>query len=186
VAVRLGIRPTTVVVMGVAGSGKSSVGRLIADLTGWPFVDADDLHPPENIARMRAGIGLTDTERWPWLRAVAAWISRTSVGDGDPSRGGTRTGGVVACSALKRAYRDLLRTADPQLRLVYLRTEVETLRERLADRPGHFFPAALLDAQLADLEEPAAEENPITIPIGLSAEESAHAALAGLVVDEAG
>jgi gluconokinase len=141
-----------VLVMGVSGSGKSTIGTLLARRLGWPFLDADDVHPAANIAKMTAGIPLTDADRQPWLRTVAAWLARGQ-GEGEP--------GVVACSALKRSYRDLLRRAAPGLRVVYLASDPELLRQRMAHRRGHFFPLALLDTQLRDLEVPGPDEDPI-------------------------
>jgi gluconokinase len=157
-----------VVVMGVSGSGKSTIGALLARTAGWAFEDADDLHPPANVARMRAGVPLTDEDRGPWLDAVAGWIS-------------TRSGsGVLACSALKRRYRDRLRQADPGLRLVFLDGTRDILAARLSGRAGHFFPEALLDSQLADLEPPGPDEHPITVHIGQSPEYVVQAILTAL------
>jgi gluconokinase len=148
---------TLLVVMGVSGCGKSTVGGLLAKHTGWPFLDADDLHSTENIAKMAAGTPLTDADREPWLAQVAAWIAeRRAAGES----------GVVACSALKRSYRDRLRQADPDLRFVYLQSDRGTISARLAQRVGHFFPPRLLDAQFADLDEPGPDEHPIIVPIG--------------------
>ncbi len=124
-----------VLVMGVSGCGKTTVGRLLATRLDWPFLDADDLHPPANVAKMAAGIPLTDADRAPWLAMVAAWMAERRAA-GEP--------GVVACSALKRAYRDTLRASDPDLRLVFLEGERELLAERLTHRHGHFFPQRLL------------------------------------------
>ncbi|HEX6870058.1 MAG TPA: gluconokinase [Micromonosporaceae bacterium] len=157
--------------MGVAGAGKTTVGRLLAQRQGWSFVDGDALHPPRNIAAMAAGIPLTDTDRWPWLDRVAAWLNqRRAAGEV----------GVVACSALKRVYRDRLREADPDLRVVYLAGEPAPLRQRLAHRPDHFFPAALLAAQLADLEPPAPQEHAITVAFGLSPDDAVATVVARL------
>lgn len=159
------------VVMGVAGCGKTTVGRLLADATGWPFLDADTLHSPANVEKMKAGIPLTDADRWPWLDRVAAWIGE---------RHDEHEPGIVACSALKRAYRDRLRQADPGLRLVYLDGHRATLAQRLTQRHGHFFHRASLESQLAVLEEPTADEHPITVPIGRSVEAEVAEILAAL------
>jgi carbohydrate kinase (thermoresistant glucokinase family) len=150
--------------MGVSGSGKTTVGSILAQRLGWPFLDADTLHPPANIAKMAAGVPLNDEDRWPWLRAVAGWIGQTRA-DGSP--------GIVGCSALKRAYRDVLRTGDPDLRVVYLRGGRELLAKRMARREGHFYPPGLLDSQLADLEEPGPDESPAVVEIGQSPIETA-------------
>jgi gluconokinase len=165
------MEPTRIVVMGVSGSGKTTVGALLADRTGWPFLDADELHPAANVAKMARGEALTDTDRWPWLEAVAYWI-RARVAAGES--------GVIGCSALKRAYRDCLREADPGLRLAYLAGGREVLVERLSRRHGHFFPDRLLDSQLADVETPAPEEHPIEVQIGQSPEAVVDTILAGL------
>ncbi len=157
--------------MGVSGSGKSTIGRLLAERTGWPFEDADLLHPPANVAKMHAGVPLTDADRWPWLQVVAAWIAQRHAAGGP---------GIMGCSALKRSYRDLLRTADPYLRVVYLQGEPGLLHERLMHRHGHFFPSALLSAQLDDLEEPGPDEHPVIVPIGQSPDRTTDAILLAL------
>jgi len=138
-----------VVIGGVSGTGKSTVGMMLASKLGWAFEDGDALHPAANIAKMRAGIPLTDEDRWPWLWAVGSWIDQRAAA-GEPA--------VVACSALKRSYRDLLRRDRPEVRVVILYISRETLAARLASRHGHFFPARLLDSQLAQLELPGPDE----------------------------
>ncbi|MBD8871399.1 gluconokinase [Rhodanobacter sp. DHB23] len=140
--------------MGVSGSGKSHVGAALAHALGVDFVEGDDLHPPANIARMSAGVPLDDADRRPWLEAIAAAIA--------VHRG---QGVVVSCSALRRRYRDVLRHADPSLRLLYLRVPREELARRMRER-RHFMPPALLDSQLAALEEPAADERAIVLEAG--------------------
>jgi len=160
-----------VLVMGVSGSGKTTVGETLAERTGWPFVDADLLHPQSNIDKMEAGIPLTDADRFPWLELVADWIGRQHEA-GLP--------GVVACSALRRAYRDVLRKADPSLRIVYLQASRDLLVQRLRERKGHFFPRILLDSQLATLEEPGPDENAISVSIGQSLTSTVDTILAGL------
>jgi carbohydrate kinase (thermoresistant glucokinase family) len=159
------------VLMGVSGCGKTTVGRTLARRTGWPFLDADDLHSAEAVRRMTEGLPLTDDDRWPWLGRVADWI-------GERHRAGEPA--VVACSALKRAYRDRLRAADPDLRFVYLRAERAQIAQRLAGRHDHFFPARLLETQFANLEEPGPDEEPIIVPIGQSPEGTVHAILTAL------
>ncbi|MEW9623546.1 gluconokinase [Rhodanobacter geophilus] len=144
----------TIVVMGVSGSGKSHVGAALARACGVAFVEGDELHPPANIAKMSAGVPLDDTDRQPWLEAIAAAIA-THRGQGV----------VVACSALRRVYRDVLRGADPALRLLYLRVPRDELARRMRER-RHFMPPALLDSQLAVLEEPALDEQAIELEAG--------------------
>lgn len=141
-----------IVITGPAGAGKSTVGARLADALGWDFHDADDLHAPASVARMREGLPLRDAERGPWLAAVARLVA-------DHVRAGTSA--VIACSALKRAYRRALLPADAvrgDVRFVYLRASPGLLAARLAVRWRHFFPADLLVSQLADLEEPDDDE----------------------------
>lgn len=142
--------------MGVSGCGKTTVGEQLAERLGWPYQEGDALHPPANVAKMAGGMPLTDADRLPWLAAVAAWIdTRRAAGES----------GVVSCSALKRAYRQLLVGDRPDVRLVYLQGTRDQLAERLAARTGHFMPAGLLDSQLATLEEPTAAEQPLVVTI---------------------
>lgn len=159
------------VVMGVSGAGKTTVGELIAERLGWPFVDGDDLQPKANIDKMHGGTPLTDADRAPWLAAIGGWID---------ARAEASQPGVVACSALKRTYRDALRLDRPQVRIVYLRGSKAEIAERLAHRAGHFWPAKLLDSQFADLEEPAADENAIAVDIAETPEAVAKAVIAQL------
>jgi gluconokinase len=137
------------VVMGITGSGKSTVGALLARTLGLDFVEGDDYHPAENIRRMAAGIPLTDADRADWLRALAARLREA---------GNSSTGLVMTCSALKRSYRDLLRAAAPDIQFVYLSGSRPLIAERVVGRRGHFMPASLLDSQLATLEEPESDE----------------------------
>jgi gluconokinase len=139
----------SVAVCGVSGSGKTTVGQALAARLGWEFTDGDDLHPPANVGKMRAGIPLTDEDRRPWLDAVGAVLAR-----------GAR---VVACSALRRAYRDRLRAAAPDAAFVMLDAPREVLAERMAERRGHFMPVALLDSQVATLERPTADEDVLSV-----------------------
>lgn len=148
------VAPQIVVVMGVAGSGKSTIGQGLASALGWSYAEGDAFHPAANIAKMANGVPLSDADRWPWLDAIADWIrAETSAG----------RSGVVACSALKRAYRDRLRAAWPALRLVVLDVDRAELQRRLQTRPGHFFPETLLASQLATLEPPHADEQAIVL-----------------------
>lgn len=137
--------PRVVVVMGVSGTGKSTVGTLLAAALGVPYAEADAFHPPANIEKMSAGSPLDDTDREPWLDAIGAWArTRTEHGPG--------LQGVVSCSALKRAYRDRLRAAAPGLFFLHLSGDRDLVADRLAQRRGHFMPGALLDSQFAALE----------------------------------
>jgi len=143
-----------VIIAGASGSGKTTVGAMLAGRLGWPFVDADDFHPAANVAKMRAGIPLTDADRWPWLRAIGASM------DEHIARGESA---VVGCSALRRSYRDQLLGGRPEARMVFLATDREVLTRRLAARVGHFFPEQLLASQLAALEPPGPDEHVIRV-----------------------
>jgi carbohydrate kinase (thermoresistant glucokinase family) len=145
-----------VVLMGVSGCGKTAVGRALAAGLGVAFVDADDLHPPANVRKMSAGEPLSDADRGPWLDAVAQQMARAAA---------EGRGLVVACSALKRAYRDRLRRATPALRLVWLTGPTSLIRDRLAARTSHFMPVALLESQLATLEPPTTDERPLVADV---------------------
>jgi gluconokinase len=144
-----------VVVAGVSGSGKSTVGSRLASELGWPFTDGDALHSAADIAKMRAGHPLSDADRRPWLAAVSARID-DYLADGRSA--------VVACSALKRAYRDQLRAGRPAVRIVFLEVGRDVLAARLRARPGHFFPPALLNSQLATAETPQPGEPAFVLP----------------------
>ena len=155
-----------IVVMGVSGAGKSTVGKVIAVRLDCPFRDADSFHPPANIAKMSSGQPLTDEDRWPWLRAIAAWIA-------EHRAAGTTC--VVTCSALKRVYRDIVtehQRAD--VRLVHLKGDFDLIAARLAARKGHFMPPALLKSQFDALEDPGAEEHAIAVSIDEAPEEIAR------------
>jgi gluconokinase len=154
----VGRRPAVIVVVaGVSGSGKSTVGALLAQRLHWLFADGDSFHSAANVAKMHAGVPLTDADRAPWLRAIEAWMDQR-IAAVEPA--------VVACSALHRAYRDALLAGRPAARLVFLNVSHEVAAARLAARPGHFFPARLLDSQFRDLEPPAAGENVLTVDAG--------------------
>jgi gluconokinase len=146
-----------VVVMGVSGSGKSTVGAALAQRLRVPFADADDLHPTANIAKMSAGVPLDDDDRYPWLEAIGEWLARHEDG-----------GGVISCSALKRRYRDQLRRHAPGLELVHLHGGREVIARRQAARPGHFMPASLLASQFATLEPLAPDEHGVVIDVDQS------------------
>ena len=151
-----GGRPSVIVVMGVASSGKTSLGERLAARLGWPFRDAESFHPPENVAKMSGGTPLTDEDRKPWLAAIAAWI------DDLRARG---EHGIVTCSALKRAYRQVIVGDRPDVTLVYLKGSRELIGRRMATRQHHFMPPALLDSQFAALEEPASDEMPLVVSV---------------------
>lgn len=153
-----------VIVMGVSGAGKTTLGVALATLLGVDFADADEFHPAANIAKMRSGTPLDDADRQSWLAAIAARV------DAWRARG---QGGVITCSALKRAYRDVVIGGRDGVRLVYLRGSPELIRARLKHRQHHFMPASLLDSQFETLEEPGADEAPIVIDAAESATGSA-------------
>lgn len=151
--------PVRIVVMGVSGCGKSTVARALAQRLALPFVEADELHSPSNVAVMAAGTPLTDDDRRGWLHAVAEALARAEA-----------TGVVVACSALKRGYRDLLRASAPGLRIVHLTGLQSLLADRLRSRVGHYMPVSLLQSQIDTLEPPAADEGALTQDIGQTPE----------------
>jgi gluconokinase len=156
------MRPAAIIVMGVSGSGKSTIGALLAEALGWPFADADGFHPAANVAKMAAGQPLTDADRWPWLDAIAAHI------------GASRTAGqpvVVACSALRRAYRERLRAGHRDLIFLHLAGAPAVIAERQAARQGHFMPPSLMASQFATLEEPDAEADAVIVSVSASPHE---------------
>jgi gluconokinase len=144
------------VVMGVSGSGKSTIAAMLAHRLQWIYEDGDWLHPKSNIEKMHHGEPLTDEDRWPWLHAIADWI------DGIRASG---QHGIVACSALKRAYRDILVGDRRNVRIVYLKGDRDLIAQRIAARADHFMPPKLLDSQFETLEEPQADERPIVVSI---------------------
>jgi gluconokinase len=163
-------RARVLVVMGVAGSGKSTVGRLLADRLGWVFREGDDLHSSANVAKMRAGIPLSDEDRRPWLNRLAAWVdTRLRAGEN----------GVLTCSALKRSYRDRIGSHGGVV-FVYLTLDRDTLRGRLVRRTGHYMPADLLASQLATVEEPTPDEPAIRVQASRPAEAMVEEVLAQL------
>lgn len=142
-----------IVVMGVSGSGKSTVGAALAQRLRVPFADADDFHPPTNIAKMSAGHPLDDDDRYPWLESIGQWLA------GHPD------GGVMSCSALKRSYRDQLRRHCPDIEFLHLAGSAETIGRRQASRPGHFMPANLLQSQFQTLEPLEPDERGVAIDV---------------------
>lgn len=144
------------IVMGVSGCGKSTIGKSLAELLGWPFYDGDDFHPAENVAKMSQGIPLNDEDRAGWLAALADLI-RGSLSQGKP--------GVLACSALKQKYRDQLCVDPAQVKFIYLKGSYELIKARMLARPGHYMKPGMLDSQFATLEEP---QNALTVDIGQS------------------
>ncbi|OXS33207.1 gluconokinase [Streptomyces sp. XY006] len=164
--------PHVVVVMGVAGTGKTTIGPLLAARLGVPYAEGDDFHPPANITKMTAGTPLTDEDRGPWLDAIGDW-----------AQGRAGLGGVVSCSALKRAYRDRLRSAAPGVVFVHLTGDRALIEDRMSHRQGHFMPTALLDSQFATLQPLQADEAGVAVDVaGSPAEitERAEHALASL------
>ncbi|MBF6162179.1 gluconokinase [Nocardia cyriacigeorgica] len=157
------------VVMGVSGSGKSTVARLLAEKLGWDMLEGDDLHPETNVAKMASGTPLTDEDRWPWLRSIASWID---------TRQSARRPGIVTCSALKRSYRDVLRRDG--VIFVHLSGNTEQIRDRIGHRAGHFMPASLLQSQVDTLEPLEPDENGIVVEIGRPPEEEVAEVIAQL------
>ncbi|MBW9121020.1 gluconokinase [Microbacterium trichothecenolyticum] len=154
--------PPVLVLMGPSGTGKSTVGAMLSGRLGWPFQEGDDLHPAENVDKMRRGHALTDEDRIPWLELVAAWIDeRRAVGEP----------GIITCSALKRSYRDILRRDN--VTFVNFTGDAAVVRDRMMRRQGHFMPPALLDSQFATLEPPGSDEQAIDVDIALAPEEQA-------------
>ena len=151
------MRALRIVVMGVSGCGKSTVGRLLADDLGLDYIEGDDLHPPENVARMAAGVALTDADRQGWLQALAQRLADARAQD---------RGLVLSCSALKRSYRERLRAAAPDVLFVHLQGPQALLAQRLAQRTGHYMPAVLLQSQFDTLEPPLPDENALQFDIG--------------------
>ncbi len=167
----LGLPPKVLVIMGVAGSGKSTTGARLSKELGWQFRDADSFHPQSNIDKMSKAMPLTDADRQPWLAAIAGWID-------DCRRKGEP--GIVSCSALKRVYREVLMAHRPDVRLVYLRGDHALIAGRMGRRKNHFMPAALLDSQFATLEEPQIDEHPFVVNIALTPNRVVEVIITGL------
>jgi gluconokinase len=161
----------TVVVMGVSGSGKTTVALRLVGGLGWPFVEGDEFHPADNVAKMHSGHALDDDDRWPWLEAVARWIGEREAAAEDA---------VVTCSALKRSYRDVLRRDHPSVWFAHVSASPTALRERVETRGGHYMPASLLDSQLATLEPLDPDEPGITMTSEGSPDEAAWRVLDAL------
>ena len=150
-----------VIVFGVSGAGKTTIGKLLAEEIGWRFYEADDFHPRGNIEKMRSGHPLTDEDRWPWLTLLREQITRSLA---------VKENAVLACSALKSAYRERLRVSD-DVKFVFLRGDYALIKHQLRQRPGHFMNPTLLQSQFADLEEPQPDEDVLTIKLGRSPQE---------------
>ena len=148
--------PSHVVVMGVSGTGKSTIGRAVADALGWPFAEGDEHHPEANVAKMAAGFPLTDEDRWPWLRDLAGWL-------GEQDRAGSCS--VLTCSALRRPYRDLLREGAAGVYFVHLVGDKSLLLERMQSREDHFMPPELLESQLDTLEPLEDDERGVLVDV---------------------
>ncbi|SDM87028.1 gluconokinase [Streptomyces wuyuanensis] len=161
--------PHVVVVMGVAGTGKTTIGPLIAEALGVPYAEGDDFHPADNIAKMSAGIPLDDADRAPWLDAIGRW-----------AHGRAGLGGVVSCSALKRIYRDRLRAAAPDVEFLHLTGDRALIERRMTERKGHFMPTALLDSQFATLQPLQDDEAGVAVDVSGSPQEITERAVAAL------
>ncbi len=148
--------PAVILVMGVSGAGKTTIGKLLAERLGWEFTDGDQFHPPANVEKMRSGIPLTDQDRKPWLKAIAEWVDEIRRNDGQA---------VTAVSVLKRRYRDIVIGERADVRLVFLEGSRELIARRMAARRGHYMPASLLDSQFDTLEPPSPDENAIRVSI---------------------
>lgn len=164
--------PRVVIVMGVSGSGKTTIGRPVAEALGWDFAEGDSFHPPQNVAKMSSGTPLTDADRWPWLEQIVLWID-------EHLRSGES--GIVTCSALKRAYRDLLRKGhEDAVFFLHLSGTREQIAARLQVRRGHFMPPGLLSSQLADLQPLQEDEHGAVVSLAGPVQDTVRAALAAL------
>ncbi len=159
--------PPLLTVMGVSGSGKTTVGAALAQRLRVPYADADDFHPPANVAKMSSGTPLDDTDRLPWLRAIGEWLAAHAAG-----------GGVISCSALKRSYRDVLREAAPDQLFVHLAGTPEVIARRVAGRPGHFMPTSLVESQFATLEPLGDDEHGLVLDVDHPVDELVESYLA--------
>jgi gluconokinase len=166
--------PAVLVVMGVSGSGKSTIAAMLAHRLHWIYEDGDWFHPLSNVEKMHHGEPLNDTDRWPWLHAIADWIDATRL---------NHHHGIVACSALKRAYRDVLIGERRDVRLIFLKGDRELIARRIAARADHFMPPALLDSQFETLEEPTADERPIVVSVAPHPREIVETIITKLGID---
>jgi carbohydrate kinase (thermoresistant glucokinase family) len=164
-------RYAVLIIMGVSGSGKSTIAELLSRELGWEFRDGDEFHPKANVEKMHSGTPLTDDDRWPWLKAIAAWID-------EKRDAGAHA--IVTCSALKKSYRDILIGPRKDVALIYLKGDEDLIAGRLSKRHGHFMPKALLRSQFQTLQEPGPGEHPVTVSIAPPPEEIAAAILAAL------
>lgn len=164
-------RFAVLVIMGVSGCGKTTIAELLSRKLGWAYRDGDEFHPKSNVEKMHSGTPLTDDDRWPWLKAIAAWI------DGKRQAG---EHAIVTCSALKRAYRDILIGPRQDVALIYLKGTEDLISQRLSKRKDHFMPKGLLQSQFQTLQEPGADEHPITVSIAPTPEEIVGAILGEL------
>jgi carbohydrate kinase (thermoresistant glucokinase family) len=157
-------RFAVLIVMGVSGCGKTTIAELLSRELGWEYRDGDEFHPKSNVEKMHSGTPLTDDDRWPWLKAIAAWID-------NKRQAGEHT--IVTCSALKKSYRDILIGPRKDVGLIYLKGTEDLIAERLSKRHGHFMPKALLRSQFQTLQEPGPDEHPVTVSIAPAPEEIA-------------
>jgi carbohydrate kinase (thermoresistant glucokinase family) len=169
--------PIILIVMGVSGSGKTTVAAMLAGRLNWRFQEGDALHPQANVDKMHHGVPLTDADRMPWLDSIAALIDRWNA---------EGVSGIIACSALKRAYRERIRAGRPAVELIYLRGARELVSSRITQRMGHFMPASLLASQFETLEEPGKDEPAITVDIGGSPSQIVEAILTALQLEHRG
>jgi carbohydrate kinase (thermoresistant glucokinase family) len=165
------VTPAVLVLMGVSGSGKSTVALELLRLLGWKFQEGDDLHPPANVAKMRAGHPLDDADRLPWLQAVARWIDE---------RLAAHEPGIITCSNLKRAYREITIGDRRGVRLIYLRADERVIHDRIVGRQHRYMPPSLLRSQMETLEEPGADEHPLVVTVHGDVGETISEILAGL------
>ncbi|WP_246222630.1 gluconokinase [Phytoactinopolyspora limicola] len=163
--------PQHVIVMGVSGSGKTTVAKRLAQQLAWPYAEGDDFHPPANVDKMAAGEPLTDDDRWPWLRAIVDWMC-AQAGDGRST--------VVTCSALRRVYRDVLGEADGLVRFAYLAGDIDVIGERVGYRRGHFMPVSLLESQFDTLEPLEPDEAGIAVDVSGTPEQMVQDVIDGL------